>query len=105
MGLEVRLTTVQWAHILDRHPEMDGQLDKFLETLREPDAVPYDRVENNHQYVRRFRKTPVSEKSLLVIARHAGGDGFVFTAFFVARIRLRGKELVHGDEAVLDQLR
>lgn len=32
-GVPVRLTEERWRHIVDRHPEMDGQREKVLETL------------------------------------------------------------------------
>ncbi|MCZ7584975.1 MAG: PBECR2 nuclease fold domain-containing protein [Deltaproteobacteria bacterium] len=105
LGRHVRLSSVQWTHILERHPEMAGQQEKFTETLREPEAVLYDRDEENYQYLKRFRQSPVTDKFLLLVVRHLNGDGFVITAFFVSRVRRSGKELVYGDERVFDQLR
>jgi hypothetical protein len=34
-----------WRHILQRHPEMAEQLEKFRETLQEPDVVLRDLLE------------------------------------------------------------
>lgn len=95
---KIRLTEVQWIHIRIRHPELDNQSSRIIETLREPDFVCYCSEEENYQYYRYFVETPVSKKYLLVIANHLNEEGFVITAFFVGKIRKQDKEVVYGEE-------
>ena len=40
-GVLVRLTDERWHHIVARHPELDGQRGKVLETLTGLDGIPY----------------------------------------------------------------
>lgn len=98
LGKKIRLSDIQWSHIEARHKEMRGQLDKIKLTLVEPDTVYYSASEETHHYYKKFSSTPVSEKFLLLVARHQDGEGFIITAFFVARIRRQGKVLVYGSE-------
>jgi hypothetical protein len=100
LGKRLRLTEVQWAHAAARHPELQGQLPKLTATLEEPDFVLHSLEEDSHQYYRRFKETPVTEKYPLVVAKHGDGEGFVITAFFVAKVRWAGKELAYGQEVL-----
>ncbi|MFQ6051893.1 MAG: hypothetical protein ACE5K4_09395, partial [Candidatus Hydrothermarchaeota archaeon] len=84
---KIRLTEVQWAHTRTRHKEMDVQTRKMILTLEEPDLVYHSPKEENYHYYKLFRETPISEKYLLLIAKHLNGEGFVITAFFVSKIR------------------
>ncbi len=38
-GVAVRLSQERWAHIIERHPEMENQKDKVLLTLDAPDLA------------------------------------------------------------------
>ncbi len=91
---KIRLTEQQWTHIILRHPELSGQTQKIRITLEEPDEVVYDELNDNFRYVKLFEKTPFSKKHLLVVVRHLDKEGFVITAFFMSRIRRRGKVVV-----------
>ena len=95
---KIRLTEVQWAHIRIKHSELDNQLSKMIETLKEPDLVCYSSDEENYQYYKYFAKTPVNEKYLLVIVKHLNKEGFVITAFFVGKIKKEFKEVVYGEK-------
>jgi len=95
---KVRLTDIQWSHIETRHKELRGQLNKMKQTLIDPDIVYHSAAEETHQYYRKFTKTPVTEKYLLLVVKHQDGEGFIITAFFVGRIRRREKVLVYGSE-------
>jgi hypothetical protein len=67
-------------------------------TLVHPDVVYYSTAEETHHYYKKFAKTPVTEKYLLLVAKHQDGEGFIITAFFVARIRRQEKVLVYGSK-------
>jgi hypothetical protein len=96
LGTKIRLSDMQWSHIEARHRELRGQLDKMKLTLIEPDTVYYSAGEETYHYYKKFSRTPVSEKFLLLVAKHRDGEGFIITAFFVARIRRQEKVLVYG---------
>lgn len=87
----IRLTETQWAHIRLKHAECEGQTDKMVSTITDPDVIRFDSREDVYHYSRYFQKTPVSDKHMLVIVRHLNGDGFVITAFFVSKTRMEGK--------------
>ncbi|HEV8717291.1 MAG TPA: hypothetical protein VGX03_31285 [Candidatus Binatia bacterium] len=65
-GRAVRLTGERITHLLE-HAEMEGQLDKLEEALREPDViVRSQRDPDVHLYHKHYPTTPVTEKYLLV---------------------------------------
>ena len=96
LGTKIRLSDIQWSHIELRHKELRRQLDKMKLTLIEPDTVYYSAGEETYHYYKKFSSTPVSEKYLLLVAKHQDGEGFIITAFFAARVRRQGKVLVYG---------
>jgi len=98
LGKTISLTETQLQHIRGRHPEFEGEIRKIKECIEQPDAVLYDPAEDNYQYYRYFEKTPIGSKYLLAVVRHLNGNGFVITALFVSRgkIRLLDKECVYG---------
>ena len=38
-GVPTRLTEERWQHIMQRHPDMETQRERILETLTEPDMI------------------------------------------------------------------
>jgi hypothetical protein len=42
----------------------------------------------------------VTEKYLLLVVKHLNDEGFIITAFFVARIRKEGKEVKYEKENI-----
>lgn len=38
-NVSLRLTKERWNHIVLRHPELDGQKDRVMETVTEPDLL------------------------------------------------------------------
>ncbi len=98
LGTKIRLSDIQWSHIEVRHKELRGQLDEMKLALIEPDTVYYSAAEETYHYYKKFSRTPVSEKFLLLVSKHQDGEGFIITAFFVARIRRQKKVLVYGSK-------
>jgi len=93
LGKRIRLTETQWNHIKGKHVEIDNQRAKMILTLEEPDFIYHDPAEENYHYYRNFKETPVTEKHLLLIVKHLNDEGFIITAFFVPKIRTKGKVL------------
>ncbi len=100
LGKKIRLTDVQWIHILRKHKELDRQTQKMKRTLLTPDVVYYCPKEENYQYYKYFRQPPVTEKYLMVVVKHLNDEGFIITAFFISKGKMRkaGKEVVYGPE-------
>lgn len=38
-GVAVRLTDERWEHVVTQHPEMNGQRERLLETIANPDLI------------------------------------------------------------------
>lgn len=84
-GVPIRLTPERMAHIARRHPEMEEQEDRIMETLAEPDMIQEGDV-GCAIALRHYAETPVTEKSCVVVYRETGPeDGFVLTAYFTGR--------------------
>lgn len=85
MGVPVRLTDERWRHITTRHPEMESQRERVLETLSDPDLIQEGDV-GERLTVRHYERTPVTEKFLVVAYREiARTDGFILTAYLTRR--------------------
>ena len=84
-GVPIRLTDERWSHIERRHPEMVGQRDRVLETVREPDLIQEGDV-GDLLAIRHYQETPLTSKNLVVPYRElAKDDGFILTAYFTNR--------------------
>jgi len=84
-GVPIRLTDERWQHIMRRHPEMDTQRERVLETVEEPETIQqgdYGEV----LAIRFYRETPLTNKFLVVAYKEVSADdGFIITAYFSAQ--------------------
>ncbi len=81
-GVPIRLTQERWGHIARRHPEMENQREKVLETLNTPDIIQQGDLDTQIA-VKLYAETPLAEKYLIVVYRETSeADGFVLTAYF-----------------------
>lgn len=87
LGKKIRLTQVQWNHIIDDHREVENQVEKVKETISEPDLVCYDGKNDNFHYYRFYNEMPVNKKFILVIVKHLNSEGFVITVHFTRKIK------------------
>lgn len=83
-GINIRLTDERWAHIVESHDYMAGNLDLVLETIENPDCIVQGK-KNELIAVRHYPKTSISEKNMVVAYRETTDDGFVITAFMTSR--------------------
>lgn len=91
--VSVRLTEERWGHIRRRHPEMVEQKERVLETVSDPEVV-YQGDEDALMAVRRYTRTPLTEKYLVAVYREVTDvDGFILTAYFTNR-PASGREVV-----------
>jgi hypothetical protein len=85
-GVLVRITYRQWAHILENHDYMAGNLDIVLETLSGPDFIAKG-WKDELIALRHYFKTNITEKSAAVVYKELSenNDGFVITAFLTSK--------------------
>ncbi len=85
-GVPIRLTGERWDHICRRHPELNNQKERVLETIGDPmEVLKGDFGEK--LAVRFYRRTPLTAKYLIVAYRELSEqDGFVVTAYLARRL-------------------
>lgn len=81
----IRLTGERWEHILKKHPEMESQRDRILETISDPDVVQKGDF-GELLAIRFYFQTPLTQKHLVVAYREVGStDGYILTAYLARR--------------------
>ena len=76
-GVPIRLTDERLSHIEYRHPEMNGEDSRILDTLSGPDYVQQGDA-GTLIAVKHYLKTPLAEKFCAVVYRELSqDDGFV----------------------------
>ena len=81
-NVPIRLTGERWSHIIKRHPEMEGQKDKVLETIKKPELIQQGDF-GEFIAIRYYRTTPLTSKYLVVIYKEVRSlDGFIITSYF-----------------------
>lgn len=84
-GVPVRLTEERWQHIVRRHPEMDDQRERVLETVTEPDMIQQGDF-GELLAIRFYAETLLTSKFLVVAYREIQpNDGFILTAYLTNR--------------------
>lgn len=84
-NIPIRLTSERWEHIVRKHPEMESQRDRILETISMPDIVQKGDF-GELLAVRFYPQTPLTQKHLVVAYREAGStDGYILTAYLARR--------------------
>jgi hypothetical protein len=89
----ITLTKGRYMHVSEKHPEVSGELEKMKETLIVPRTIrksTYD--EKVWLFYRLFKKTPVSEKYLMVGVRLLNDEGLVITSYFTDKVKM-GEEI------------
>jgi len=79
----IRITATQWAHVVEAHDYMAGNLDLVIETLGEPSRV----IAGEHGEslaLRDYETTNVGQKTAVVVYRDEE-DGFLITAFLTSK--------------------
>ena len=83
-GKEIRLTAERWTHIVEAHDYMAGNQDLVFETIEAPDIIV--KGERDEMIaLKRYAKTSISSKTVVVIYKEIKEGGFVITAFMTSR--------------------
>jgi hypothetical protein len=88
-GVPIRLTEERWQHVMHRHPDMETQRERALETLVEPDMIQEGDF-GTLLAARLYPETPLTRKYLVVVYRETNSeDGFVLTAYLASQLSAR----------------
>jgi len=69
-------------HIVKRHPEMENQKDRILETVIKPNFVQEGDFKELIA-IKHYENTPLTSKFLVVIYKEINeSEGFIITAYF-----------------------
>jgi hypothetical protein len=86
-GRKITLTKEKQIHIISR-TEMKGQESRVKQTLTEPDEVRESLKDKTvFLYYRLYKKTPVTQKYMLVAVKVLNKEGHIITAFYTDRIK------------------
>ena len=78
----IRLTRERWAHITARHPEMEDQKDRVLETISGPQIIQEGDF-GECLSIRFYKETPLTSKFLVVVYKETTKmDGYILTAYY-----------------------
>ncbi len=85
-GVPVRLSDERWRHIVSRHPEVEGQRERVLEALAEPDIIQQGDL-GELLAIRLYPDTPLTRKFMVVAYGEVSPeDGFILlTAYLASR--------------------
>ena len=87
-GNEVRLTDERRRHILQRHPEMAYQMQRFADTLAKPDAVTISRSSTAvNLYYRLYPDLRGRNRYLCIVVKRERTHSFILTAYLDRRIK------------------
>ncbi len=82
-GISIKLTYKQWAHIIDSHDYMAGNLDIVFESIENPDYIVHGWTDELIA-LKHYDKTSISEKYAVVVYKEEKG-GFIITAFMTSK--------------------
>ena len=83
LGNVIRITAERWAHVVEAHDYMAGNLDKVLETLSTPDRV-IQASTGEWLALKAYASTNITRKTAVVVYRDIP-NGFLITAFLTSR--------------------
>ncbi len=83
-GITIRLTAERWSHIVEAHDYMAGNQDLVFETIEKPDCI-IQGGKDELLAIRKYQKTSISEKSMVVIYKETVKNGFIITAFMTSK--------------------
>lgn len=82
-SVPIRLTYKQWAHIIDSHDYMAGNMDMVLESVENPDYIVQGWTDELIA-LKHYDRTSISEKHMVVVYKE-DKEGFIITAFMTSK--------------------
>ena len=89
LGKNISITKERWDYIITvKHLELKGKEAEVAKTLADPDEIRLSKSDQStYLYYRKFTRL-----SLVIVAKHLNGSGFIITAYFTDRIK-EGKQI------------
>jgi hypothetical protein len=82
-NIPIRLTYKQWAHVVDSHDYMAGNMDMVMESVENPDYIVRGWTDELIA-LKHYERTSISEKYMVVVYKE-GKEGFIITAFMISK--------------------
>ena len=82
-NIPIRLTYKQWAHVVDSHDYMAGNMDMVMESVENPDYIVRGWTDELIA-LKHYERTSISEKYMVVVYKE-GKEGFIITAFMTSK--------------------
>ena len=82
-NVPIRLTYKQWAHVVDSHDYMAGNMDMVMESVENPDYIVRGWTDELIA-LKHYERTSISEKYMVVVYKE-GKEGFIITAFMTSK--------------------
>ncbi len=82
-GIPIRLTYKQWAHIVDSHDYMAGNIDNVMVSVEDPDYIVRGWTDELIA-LKYHERTSISGKYMVVVYKE-GDAGFIITAFMTSK--------------------
>ena len=95
-GVKIYLRAKTWAHVVEEHDEMAGNMDLVLDVINAPDYI-LKGTAGEKVAVKFFEKTSLGPKYVVVPYREISVDeGFIITAYMMSKQRfnrfVKGRE-------------
>ena len=83
---KIRLTSMQWKHVLKRHPYMNKYEEEIKETLKYPQKLvgPMKDLGYYYKYYKYLRSP---NRYIFVLVKYLNGEGFVITTYQMENIK------------------
>ena len=82
--IPIRIGNDRWDHIASRHPEMQSQYSRIVETITDPDLLQRGDFDVSLA-IRLYPSTPLTRKYLVVAYKEVSSrDGFLLTAYLTS---------------------
>lgn len=82
-AISIRLTHKQWAHIVDSHDYMAGNMDLVIESIEDPDYIVRGWTDEL-MALKHYERTSIKDKYMVVVYKE-GCDRFIITAFMTSK--------------------
>ena len=84
-GKIVHLSHERWTHIVQKHQDLSGSLEKIRETIIEPSFIKENRYEKEIRDYYKYYKE--DKRYLLVAVKYLNDEGFTTTSFFTKKVQ------------------
>ncbi len=89
-GKKIRTTHNYWHKIIsEKHADLEYKIDDVKETLKTPDSVYQSVTDDTIALYRRH----IKHDTLVVVAKHLNGEGFIVTVYQTTKTKIKGKQL------------